>query len=104
MRLYEEIFKDVDGVFFARCSVIPRGGGYFEGVKAVEDFSDEKIVLCFPRERVVVEGEGLTIKKYCDGDLQISGSIFSLFVEREENDHQARSKKEHSLHDRTVKG
>ena len=44
MRLYEEIFKDVDGVFFARCSVIPRGGGYFEGVKAVEDFSDEKIV------------------------------------------------------------
>ena len=43
MRLYEEIFKDVDGVFFARCSVIPRGGGYFEGVKAVEDFSDEPL-------------------------------------------------------------
>ena len=44
------------------------------------DFSPERIVICFPRESVEVEGESLTIKKYCDGDLQLSGKITSLRV------------------------
>ena len=78
MRLYDEIFKDVDGVAIARCILVPRGGGYFEGVKAVSDFSPERIVLCFARESVEVTGDSLAIKKYCDGDLQISGRIFCV--------------------------
>ena len=81
MRLYDEIFKDTDGTALSRCSLIPAGGGYFEGVKAVDDFSSEQIVVCFPRASVRVEGQGLSIKKYCDGDLQIAGKIFSLTVE-----------------------
>ena len=81
MRLYDEIFKNTDGVAFARCTVIHGGGGYFEGVKAVGDFSPERIVICFPRETVAAEGKNLSIKKYYDGDLQLSGNIFSLRVE-----------------------
>ena len=81
MRLYDEIFKNTDGVAFARCTIVPGGGGYFEGVKAVGDFSPEKVVVCFPHGNVAVEGKGLTIKKYYDGDLQISGQIFTLKVE-----------------------
>ncbi len=84
MRLYEEIFKNADGMAFARCIVVPSGGGYFEGVKSVGDFSPERIVICFAKEVVCVEGQGLSIKKYCDGDLQLSGRIDSLKVEREE--------------------
>ena len=103
MRLYEEIFKDVDGVAFSRCCVIPCGGGYFEGVKLVEDFSEEEIVLCFPRERVVVQGEGLAIKKYCDGDLQISGNILALFVEKEASGEITRNKRRKRVNDRAVK-
>lgn len=80
MRLYDEIFKNADGGAFSRCVVVPNGGGYFEGVKAVGDFSPERIVVCFPRESVEIEGENLTIKKYCDGDLRLSGSIRSLRV------------------------
>jgi hypothetical protein len=80
MRLYEEIFKNADGAALARCVVVPDGGGYFEGVKAVEDFSSEKIILCFLKERVELLGDGLTIKKYCDGDLQLAGEILSLRV------------------------
>ena len=75
MRLYDEIFKDADGAALARCIVVPRGGGYFEGVKAVSDFSSERIVLCFPHENVEVTGKDLAIKKYCDGDLQLNGQI-----------------------------
>ena len=81
MRLYDEIFKNTDGFSFARCTVIPGGGGYFEGVKAVGDFSPERVVICFPRCTVATEGKGLAIKKYYDGDLQLSGQIFSLHTE-----------------------
>lgn len=80
MRLYDEIFKNADGGAFARCVIVPCGGGYFEGVKAVGDFSPQRIVLCFPKESVEVVGEGLTIKKYCDGDLQLAGEIHTLQV------------------------
>ncbi len=80
MRLYDEIFKNADGGALARCVIVPCGGGYFEGVKAVGEFSPERIVLCFPKESVEVEGVALTIKKYCDGDLQLTGKIRSLRV------------------------
>ena len=42
MRLYEEIFKDTDGASLSRCVIVPNGGGYFEGVKTVEDFSPQR--------------------------------------------------------------
>ena len=80
MRLYDEIFKNADGGALARCVIVPCGGGYFEGVKAVGDFSAERIVLYFPKESVEVEGAALTIKKYCDGDLHLMGKIHALRV------------------------
>ena len=86
MRFYEELFKSADGGAFSRCIWVPRGGGYFQGVKAVEDFSSERIVICFPKDTVEVTGERLMIKKYCDGDLEISGRVLcvrALFAEDE---------------------
>ena len=90
MRLYEEIFKNADGAAFARCVIVPLGGGYFEGVKSVVDFSDEKLTLAFPKQTVEIEGKALRIKKYCDGDLHLLGKIISMRVvapslQREEN-------------------
>jgi len=80
MRLYDEIFRDVDGVAGSRCLFLPGGGGYFENVKSVEDFSPQEVIILFSNCRVLVEGVGLSIKKYCDGDLQLSGRIFSCEV------------------------
>ncbi len=79
MRLYEEIFKSAESAF-SRCLVVPKGGGYFQGVKAVGDFSPERIVLYFPKESVEVEGENLSIEKYCEGDLSLAGKIRCLRV------------------------
>ena len=84
MRLYGEIFENLELTALSRCVVLPGAGGYFEGVKAVGDFSSENIVLCFPKERVEIEGENLVIKKYCDGDLELSGKIALLRVVKEE--------------------
>ena len=78
MRLYGEIFKNASVDALAKCIIIPCGGGYFEGVKMVEDFSAERILIHFSHQRVEVLGEALAIKKYCDGDLQVLGKIFSL--------------------------
>ncbi len=75
MRLYDEIFKNPNGEGMQRCVIVPLGGGYFEGVKAVGDFAPERIVVCFPKIDVEVLGRNLSIKKYCEGDLQISGEI-----------------------------
>ncbi len=77
MRLMGEIFKTPDGVASARYTLVVGGGGYFEGVKAVGEFSPERIVLCFHRENVEIEGENLSIGKYCDGDLRVDGKILS---------------------------
>lgn len=81
MELYEEIYE---GVVEARCSFLPMGGGYFQGVKALMGFSDSEIVLLLKKFRVVVKGERLEIKKYYDGDLQLSGCIFSVGLEKQE--------------------
>ena len=80
MRLYDEIFKDADGESFSRCIFVPDGGGYFEGVKGVADFSEDRVVLCFPKKNLEIKGVALSIKKYCDGDLQLGGKIRSCEV------------------------
>lgn len=84
MRLYDEIFKNADGVLAPKCCFVPNGGGYFEGVKTVGELSLERIVLYFPHAEVIVEGERLSVKKYCDGDLEIAGKIVCVRTETSE--------------------
>lgn len=85
MRLYDEIFKNAEGGAACRCTVVPQGGGYFEGVKAVGEFSPERVLLYFPRIEVEVLGSGLTIAKYYDGDLRLCGKITCVQVLDGEN-------------------
>ena len=85
MRLYDEIFKNADGAASARYTVVCGGGGYFEGVKTVGDFCDNRIVLYFPRACIEVEGIDLSIGKYCDGDLELRGKILSTKLLEGEN-------------------
>ncbi len=80
MRLRGEIFKQAIGGAFQSCTLLPLGGGYFEGVKAVGDFSPERIVFYFPQTGVEILGEKLSIGRYCEGDLQILGKITCLRV------------------------
>ncbi len=80
MRLYDEIFKNTEGASLCRCAFVPEGGGYFEGVKAVGEFSPEKIVLCFPKRDIEVTGRELIIGKYYDGDLRLLGKITQIRV------------------------
>ena len=77
MELLKEIVGE-ENVKTARCTLFIGGGGYFEGVKAVGDFSREQIVLYFPRASVQIDGVDLSIGKYCDGDLRLKGKVRSM--------------------------
>jgi len=84
MRLYNEILKKIGGensedIFAgARYTILPGRGGYFQGVKTVNEFSDTRVIVCFRRAVVEVQGSGFVIEKYCDGDLELSGKIVSV--------------------------
>ena len=77
MRLGEEIFHLLGGEDPARISytVTDGGSGYFRNVKRLLEFSPVKIVLAGRKGGVAVEGEDLSLGKYCAGDLVICGEI-----------------------------
>lgn len=83
MRLYDEIVKSEAFLAFAGARVLflPLRAAYFEGVKALGDFSAERVEICFPACTVALEGENLSIGKYADGDLSILGEVRSLSVQ-----------------------
>ena len=78
MRLYDELFKNAEGMALERYVVVVGGGGYFEGVKSLGDFSPERVCIFYPRACVEVTGTRLRIAKYCDGDLRLDGEITSV--------------------------
>ena len=89
MRLYGELFKKTSlGELFhlSRCCVLLGGGGYFEGVKGVSEFSKDKLVLALKDGTLELLGKDFTIAKYCDGDLEIAGEIYSFaYAKKEKN-------------------
>ena len=83
MRLYDEILKKLGGgeselAAGARYTVLPGRGGYFQGVKTVSEFSPERVILCFRRAVLEIEGCNFIVEKYCDGDLELSGKILCI--------------------------
>ncbi len=71
-----------DGTDRVQYTVRDGKGGYFENVRRIVEFSQERIVLAGKRGTVAVEGEGLFLGKCYLGDVEVRGSI--LRVEREE--------------------
>ncbi len=50
-------------------------GGYFQNVKRILEFSEEKIVLAGKKGSVTVEGKGLSLGKCYLGDVSVVGDI-----------------------------
>lgn len=71
-----------DSAFRVQYTVIDGGGGYFQNVKKLLEFSPERLVLKGARGRLNIEGERLSLGKYFQGDLVVRGKIIK--IEREE--------------------
>ena len=80
MRLYEEIIQSegFTAIAGARVLFLPLRAVYCEGVKGLGDFSCERVEVCFPSCAVEIEGEGLSIAKFLDGDLCVQGKVVSV--------------------------
>lgn len=81
MRLYGEIMQKtgLQELFYpSRCHLLLGGGGYFQGVKGVSEFTPERLVLVFQGGDLELLGKGFSIVKYESGDLEIGGEIFSF--------------------------
>ena len=78
--MYDELKKSEPLLEFtgARVVFLPLRAAYFEGVKALGDFSETRVEVCFPACVIALEGEGLSIEKYTDGDLCVLGKVRSL--------------------------
>ena len=87
MRLYGEIVKKINlaggsEIFgYARCTLIFGSGGYFEGIRGLGDLSLDCVTLIVKGGQLFVEGEGLAVEKYIDGDVEISGKITSVILD-----------------------
>lgn len=62
----------------SKITLIGDVAGYFENVKSIKKYSKEEIIILLKREVITVGGEGLYIKKYCEGDLAVCGKIKSI--------------------------
>ena len=85
MRFSEEIFTALGGegeTSRVRYTVVDGRGGYFQNVKRLPEFSSGVVVLRGRRGGVRVEGNGLSLGKYCAGDVCVLGDI--VRVSREE--------------------
>lgn len=71
---------------FPRCRLEIGGGGYFENVKSLGDFSSEKVMLYFPKNALEIQGQNFSIRKFYDGDLELVGNIESVKVHTFEKD------------------
>ncbi len=84
MRLYQEILQKIglsEAFSSERCVWVLGGGGYFQGVKSVSEFSEDKVVLAYGSGVLTVLGERFCIDKYEGEDVALSGEISSVAYE-----------------------
>ena len=81
MRLFSEIASALgreEDSSRVQYTVLDGGGGYFQNVKKILEFSENAIVFAGRRGAVRVEGEGLSLGKYYLGDAVVRGNIFRV--------------------------
>lgn len=64
-----------------RYSVCAGVGGLFEGVKRIETFSENQVVLCVCGGKLVVGGLRLSIKAYGESQVRLGGVVTGVTFE-----------------------
>ncbi len=58
-----------------RYTVCAGRGGIFEGVKRIENFTGEEVILIVGNGIMTVKGKNLAIKKYGENEVALTGRI-----------------------------
>ena len=75
MKLLQQILSEAGFDLGSSVTWVPHFGVYFKGVKRVEEFSEEVIVVIAAKRRWVITGEKLSVDKYFEQDLLVRGEI-----------------------------
>lgn len=81
MKILEQILAEMGADTLKSFTIIPSFGGYFRGVKAIGEYSSERIQLALKREKLIIEGEKLEVGKYFEEDILIKGNIKVIEIE-----------------------
>ena len=81
MKLLEQILSELGADTLKSFSVVPDFGGYFRSIKGVSEYSSVKIVLALKKNKIIIEGENLTLGKYFEEDLLIKGKITEVKID-----------------------
>ena len=80
MKLTEQLLSEM-GAGDKSFTIALGFGGYFKGVKRVEEYSPEQIVITAFSKRIKISGKNLAIGEYFQEDIFISGDIKFVEVE-----------------------
>lgn len=81
MNLLNQLLEEGGADTSCAITLIPNFGAYLKNVKEICDFSPERISLKIKKMSVTVTGNALTIGKFFQGDLFISGNVGGISVE-----------------------
>lgn len=77
MKLLRQILSEAGADTGEAFTVVPGFGAYFQNVRSVVEYSEERVVLAVGRATVVVTGERLTVGNYFQRDLLLLGNVFT---------------------------
>ena len=81
MRLFAEIERALgreEDSSRIQYTVLDGGGGYFQNVKKILEFSENLIVFAGRKGAVRIEGEHMSLGKYYLGDALVRGNIIRV--------------------------
>lgn len=81
MKLLEQILGELGADTLKSFTIVPKFGGYFRSVKAVKEFSQDKIILSLKRGEITLTGEKLEIGSYFEEDIFVKGDIRNIEIE-----------------------
>lgn len=61
-----------------RCAIVGDFAGYFENITSIKSYSSDMIIFKLKKGEVIIKGEDLYIKKYCEGDVAVCGKINAI--------------------------
>ncbi|MBR5900497.1 MAG: YabP/YqfC family sporulation protein [Clostridia bacterium] len=73
--LGEELLPDAPSF---RALLIGGRACYVENAKSIIKYSEQEVAVAIPKGQILIKGEALNVKKYCEGDLVVCGKITGI--------------------------
>lgn len=81
MKLIEQIMQELGADMLKSITLVPNSCCYVKSVKSVTEFSAERVVLAVGKTLVTVEGEGLQLGEYFEGDAFVRGKVRGVKID-----------------------